>query len=246
MPYDINFNELAIKTGIATDRLQNNISTYDAMAKLFPILEIEGQKTGLYGGTALNKVYYGKKQRLSYDLDIFCYSYDDTLKVLKKHGAKEVPSISLSKKHRNSRFIFQNIKLDLWEAGRRVLEEPQKREATDLLYYFNYLIPKVAIPTYSLEYLLAEKTLAMANRNELKDIYDTWTGLQILKNQTKYRKLLKAVFKKNGIPDYLHYLRMQIHVISKNFSYYKQKTIDVTYQPDLKAMIKDIEAILKL
>jgi len=246
MPYNINFDELAIKTNIATDRLQNNIKTYDAMAKLFPALETEGQKVGLYGGTALNKVYFGKKQRLSYDLDIFCYSYETTLSVLKKHGATQVLAKMAPMKIENTRFMFQDIRLDLWEVKGKPIEAPQKREATDLLYYYNYLIPKIAIPTYSLEYLLAEKTIAMADRNELKDIYDTWTGLQILKDEAKYGRLLKLVSKKRGISDYLHYLRIQTYVINKNLDYYKEKKIDVLYQPDVGAMMKDIGAALKL
>lgn len=246
MPYNINFDELAIMTNIATDRLQRNIETYDAMAKLFPMLETEDQQIGLYGGTALNKVYFGKKQRLSYDLDLFCYSYETTLSTLKKNGAVQIPSKVASGKGETSRFMFQGIRLDLWRVKSRPVEEPKKREATDLLYYYNYLIPKVVVPTYSLEYLLAEKTMAMANRNELKDIYDTWMGLQVLENKTKYTKFLRIISKKEGISDYKYYFGTQIYVINKSIDYYKEKKIDVLYQPNVAAMIKDISAALKL
>lgn len=246
MPYNINFDEVAMKTNIATDRLRDNINTYDAMSKLFPLLETEDQKVGLYGGTALNKVHFGKKQRLSYDLDIFCYSYKATLKVLEKNGATLVPSSTLSAKAKNSRYLFNNIRLDLWEADKKPIEEPKKRQATDLLYYFNYLISPLSVPTYSLEYLLASKTLTMAHRNELKDIYDTWIGLQLLKDEVEYRKYLKIICKKDGIEDFKHYMRSQIYLMSKSIDYYKEKRIDVLYQPSTGAMLKDISAALKL
>lgn len=246
MPLDINLDEIAIRTNIATDKLHENLGTYDAMIRLFPALEVKGQKVGLYGGTAINKIFFGKRQRLSYDLDILCYSYDDTLKVLSKMGAEKMPFAAPTTETRNARFHYMGIRLDLWEVKGRHIEEPQKREVADILYYFGYLIPKMAVPSYSLEYLLAEKTMAMMNRNELKDIYDTWMGLQILKNRALYNKYLAAISKREELPDYEHYMKAQMHTIEESIDYYKNKRIEVLYQPATSAMIKDIKEILKL
>ncbi len=246
MPYNINFDRLAIATGIATDRLKAGLSTYDAMARLFPMLEVDGHEVALYGGTALNKVYFGKRQRLSYDLDIYCYSYESTLKSLRGYGAVEVPSHTFSKGQKNSRFIFQNTRLDLWKAGGRRAERPAKRVAHDLLEYFNVLVPPVAVPTYSMEYLLANKTLTMAARAEVKDIYDTWIGLQLPRDDSKYQRYIRANAGAMGIKDYGFFIDSMMHTVRKNPGYYKDKRIDALHQPPVLAMVKDIAAALDL
>lgn len=245
MPYDINIEDVAIRTNIAADKIRESIKTYAVMAKLFPLLETKGLNVGLYGGTALNKVYFGKHQRLSYDLDIYCYDYAKTMRLLEGINAKRLES-PVPGRLKPSRYLMEDIQLDISDA-KGVLEKPEKHEATDILTYFNYLIPPVVVPTYSLEYLLANKTFAMAARNELKDIYDTWFGLKILKDYRKYNTFLNRIGKQNQIEDTKHYLSHQIDgIILKNIDYYKNKKIDVLEQKPAGLMIRDIKDALSL
>ncbi|MEM3181301.1 MAG: nucleotidyl transferase AbiEii/AbiGii toxin family protein [Candidatus Micrarchaeaceae archaeon] len=126
-------------------------------------------------------------------------------------------------------------------------DEDRTLQAIDLLYYLGYLVPPVVIPSFSLEYLLANKTIAMADRNELKDIYDTWMGLRIVKNMQKYRKYLRIVAKERKVPDYRHYLRYQIkEIMLQNLNYYKKRSIDVVETPSTESMLKEIEEKLNL
>ncbi len=243
MPFDFDPNEIALKTGIASDRIRNNVNTYVAMSKVFPALEAAGQDVGLYGGTALNKVYFGKRQRLSYDLDIFCRDRKAAAAALEKGGARHVKSDVAGGRGELLRMEFEGVQLDIWEV-KKWIERPAKREASDLLYYLGYLVPPVMVPTYSLEYLLAEKAVAMMDRNELKDIYDLWLGLQILKHRENFRKCLRTVARRRGIKDLKGYYAYQAATMRDGVDYYRRKAIDVVYQPPAEAMLKDVESRL--
>ncbi|MEM3212055.1 MAG: nucleotidyl transferase AbiEii/AbiGii toxin family protein [Candidatus Micrarchaeaceae archaeon] len=245
MRSDFNFDEIAVKSGIASDRLREDLRTYEVMSTLFPAFEVSGLEVGLYGGTALNKIYFGSRQRLSYDLDIYCTSLTSAVRAVKKLGGSEVNAKEKFEEHERRRLVLSGIAIDLWE--RKLPEKPLKLQAIDLLYYLGYLVPPVVIPSFSLEYLLANKTIAMADRNELKDIYDTWMGLRIVKNMQKYRKYLRIVAKERKVPDYRHYLRYQIkEIMLQNLNYYKKRSIDVVETPSTESMLKEIEEKLNL
>lgn len=240
MEYD--FDEIALKTGIAKTRIVDSVKTYEAMSRLFPKLELENQDIGLYGGTALNEIYYAKNQRLSYDIDLFCYSYKSTLETLSKLGTE---TIFDGRKDGNERAKLRlyGVEIDLWNA-KRTLEKPAKRELTSLLYYFGYILPPIIVPSYSLEYLLAEKTIALADRNMLKDIYDLWLGLKLIKDKKKYFGYLNKLGEKMDM-DVFAYVPTQIDFISKNVKYYEKEKIDVLYQPSIALMINEIKQQLE-
>ena len=236
MEFDV--DKIAMQTGISSTRIKDDLATYSVMSELFPKLEISNQNIGLYGGTALNKIYFGKYQRLSYDIDLFSYNYKETFDFISKLGAVLV---SKSNERERCKFRFKGVDIDIWGVkSKEILEMPEKRELFDLLYYLGYLIPPLAVPSYSLEYLMAEKTFALADRNMLKDIYDLWRGFKVLENKNRYKEYIKKIGKLNKI-DLFSYAVNQIEFMLKNIKYYRKESIDILYQPDAEIMLNEIK-----
>ncbi len=244
MSNESDINELALKLGISADRFERNMATYRAMTEVFPLLEIEECKVGLFGGTALNKIYFGKEQRLSYDIDIMAYSYDKTVGVLERGGATvKYAGAFPGRETKSTKMLYKGIELDILSV-KRTLEEPKKVLLTDLLFYYGQHMPQIAVHSYSIEYLMAEKLMAMGNRNELKDIYDSWLGTKLLKNKKQFSIYLKKNAKTVGIENACKYLDIQIEGMLANEAYYKKKNIEVVYQPDFKLMLRDIRVFI--
>ncbi len=226
--------EISIKTGIGSDKLQRELSVMDAITPLFTLLENEDLKVGLYGGTALNKIYFKERQRLSYDLDLFCYDYSKTLKLLKDNGAKATVSANV-----RGELYYKNVKLDLW-AVKKTQEEPKKCEIKSMLAFFGYRIPTVMCPSYSLEFLLAHKIMALSSRNLLKDIYDSWMGLQILTDKKLFLKYLDVLETEKDLDATKAFRQM----VLPSIDYYRDKQVDVPNCPTPELMIKDIDSML--
>ena len=246
MRFDFDLDGLALETGISSDRLSKNLATYGAMSTLFPLLEVAGCEVGLFGGTALNKIYFGKKQRLSYDLDIFADGMEKARRVLEKVGAKKTYSgiMPANLKKPSIKMEYEGIRIDLVEA-KEGKEKPKKMQAYDLLYYYKQPIPPVVVPSYSLEYLLAEKTVALLERNELKDIYDTWIGIQLLGDVKKYSGYLKDVARERKVRDVVAYADFHIANMLKNTEYYERRQIETLSKASPALMLKDIRTFIE-
>ncbi len=225
---------IAQKTGIDAEKLKMELELFVSMPEIFGIFERNNADVGMYGGTAINKVYFGERQRLSYDIDLFCYNYDKATSIMDKSAKRIVD------KGGRAAYMYKSIRLDLWKIE-KTPEKPQKLEARSLLTFFGYVMPPVLVPTYSLEYLLAEKIIALAERNLLKDIYDAWVGLHIVKDRQKLRNYLMSMQRKRKVD----VLFMFDSVIEKNLDWYKEKTIDAISYPEPKLMIKDVHAKLE-
>ncbi|MBU6391203.1 MAG: nucleotidyl transferase AbiEii/AbiGii toxin family protein [Candidatus Micrarchaeota archaeon] len=245
MPYDVNIDQFALRTGINADRLRRNLETYQALAELFPLLEASRCKVGMFGGTAINKIYFGKAQRLSYDIDIFAYDYQRTIKILKENGAfaKYSAAVTWSRKVTATKMSFKDVILDVVDA-KNIAEQPAKMQAFDLLYYMGQLVPPVVVPSYSLEYLLAHKTLAMLDRHEMKDIYDMWFGIRLMKEKVAYYRELRKLAKQRKTEDLAVYTDFQLRIMISNIEYYKYKRIEVVSQPDTGIMLREIKAFM--
>jgi predicted nucleotidyltransferase component of viral defense system len=240
MEYDL--DRLSITTGISPSHLKDDLNTYSVMSFLFPKLEAKDQTFGLYGGTALNKIYFGKNQRLSYDIDLLCYDYKKIFQALKDFKAV---LISSSQRIERAKFNLNGVEIDLWGIKKETaIETPEKRELVDLLHYFGYLVPSILAPSYSIEYLIAEKTIALADRNMLKDIYDTWRGLKLLEDKNKYKKYINKISERDDISGF-PYVLSQLEFMAKNINYYKKETIDLIYQPDIELMLNEIKSYIE-
>ncbi len=228
---EYNLDEIALKTGISPDKIGREIQVIEALHNIMILFGNAGQKFGLYGGTAMNKIYFGEKQRLSYDLDLETYAYENTKNILTRASAVAIPF------PKAARFVYKNVQIDLTRATE--LEQPKLYTATSLIAFFNYPIAAVAVQSYSLEYLLARKTLALLSRVVDKDIYDSWVGFGILKDPEKYKKYLKKLMRQEHIN--------AGHLISQ-FEYYlddeliknERAKIEAIAAPNLRLMVRDI------
>ncbi len=233
MPYDL--AEVSLKTGITQEKLQKEVSNMVALQELTALFASEGQKVALYGGTALNKIYFGNDQRISYDLDIESFAFDKSVSLLKRVSDGEVSHIKAA------RFVYKGVQIDLTKA--RKMEEPSLRKVESILGFFNYPMGSLLVPSYSLEFLLARKTTALLSRMVAKDVYDAWMGLKILKNEKLYKSYVFKVAKADKMN--LHYHIGQLNYFYKSGDMkYEPESIDVSRPVDFKIMIGDI--ILRL
>lgn len=233
MPYDL--AEVSLKTGITQEKLQREVANMVALQELMALFTSEGQKVALYGGTALNKIYFGKDQRLSYDLDIESFAFAKSMALLERVSDTKVSHIKAA------RYVYKGVIIDLTKA--RKAEEPGLRKVESLLGFFNYPMGSLLVPSYSLEFLLARKTAALLSRMVAKDIYDTWMGFKMLKDEKQYKSYMLKIAKAGGMN--LHYLIGQFSYFYKSGDMkYAPESIDVVRRVDFKIMIGDIASRL--
>lgn len=134
----------------------------------------------LFDGTAINKIYFGKYQRISEDLDLMYDSYTDKI---------DEDKINI---FRNN----EDILVDIVE--HKMFESPKIHEARSLFYYYGANGATAKIRSFSLEYLLAMKTLVFLGRRhvEEKDIFDIYNGfgfgkVKLSPNIEKYKNAFR-------------------------------------------------------
>ncbi len=233
MPYDL--ADVSLKTGITQEKLQKEVAGMVALQELAALFASERQKVALYGGTALNKIYFGKDQRISYDLDIESFAFERSISLMQRVCDSKVSHIKAA------RFVYKGVVVDLTKARR--IEEPSLRRVESLLGFFNYPMGSLLVPSYSLELLLARKTTALLSRLVPKDVYDTWMGLKLLKGEKLYRSYVLKIAKAERMN--LQYLIGQLKYFYKSGDMrYEPESIDVIRTVNFKIMIGDV--ILRL
>jgi predicted nucleotidyltransferase component of viral defense system len=95
-------------------------------------------------------------------------------------------------------------------------------------------------PSYTLEFLLAHKIMALSSRNLLKDIYDSWLGLQTLKDKKLFLKYLDSLETEIDLDAIKAFRQM----VLPSIDYYKDKQVDALNCPNAGIMIKDIDSML--
>lgn len=230
MQYDL--KGLVIRTGIREEKLKKEIEVMQALQDLFITLGNSSQKVALFGGTALNKIYYGERQRLSYDIDIESYSFESTKRVLEKICDRTVES------PKAARFVYKNVVVDLMKAHN--IEKPQLKKAYSLLSMFDYPIASVTVPSYSLEYLLAKKTMAVLSRTLNKDIYDMWVGMQLIKDDEAYEGYTRKLAELEKV-DMEYLIGVMLHNIKAGSVHDKDtEIIDVLKRVQTTQLAKDV------
>ncbi len=232
-----NLEDIVLKTGIDKDKLTKEIEVMEALQELTLIFANEGHKVALYGGTAINKIYFGEKQRLSYDLDIESFDYEKTLKLLER--------ISDSQKifSKAARFVYNGVQIDFTKAAK--IEEPKVYSAKSLLNFFNYPVVSVNVPSYSLEYLMARKTVALLSRMVNKDIFDAWLGLELMKDKRLYKVYLHKLVVAEKID--ITYLISQLRFFSeKGYIGGKSLQIEALNRVSPSIMVRDVLKTLSL
>lgn len=155
-----------------------------------------------YGGTPLNRGFFGERQRLSLDLDLatrgkgtFNIDMINVRDIIKSIGYKEV----------RSRLFEDSFVVHVSKGEGTIKVEMRKRELAaktqlvtlhPLLEYYGLPSATTIVPTYEFEFLLASKLHALARRMIYRDLYDAFTGLQIVKDTGKLGRYIKTLDRK--------------------------------------------------
>lgn len=222
--------DMSVKTGIEPKKLRKEIAVMNALQDIFLVLANEGQDAALFGGTALNKIYYGKRQRLSYDLDIDGTNFESTRKIITK------VSESSGWLKNTYRSVYKGVVIDLVKSDN--IEKPRMLKARSILEKYGYPITSVAVPSYSLEFLLAKKTMALLSRAVNKDVYDTWIGMQLLQNKKKYLKYLRLLARREKL-NLGYMMKLLEHDITHGWNMEKEK-IDIVERVEIRMIVNDV------
>lgn len=172
-------------------------------------LSSQSQKLAFKGGTALSKVYYPEKWRLSEDLDFTFVSEDDSSEVCKTlHD--EVPAALSDRTKLSFRFKgkplirkdYIQMKLEcvgpISSHGNTIKLEALREQFLGVVrsvdvprVYPDY--PNFSVLTYSIENILAEKMRSLLERKKVRDYYDVW---RLTKSQDIDYKAAKSMFLK--------------------------------------------------
>ncbi len=189
-----------MSTGISMERISFDFYLTRFINNFFNRINTSMADVYLYGGTALNRGFFEKKQRLSIDLDIevpkksFSKGIHDIKKALGNAGYTETESIK--SKDTFAAYVHENgneipIRLEVRKQMLGIKKENINLHS--LLEYYGVPTSVALAPSYPFEYLLAYKMNALAARMLYKDLYDVYTGLQMLKNKKEFTSYIDRI-----------------------------------------------------
>ncbi len=144
----------------------------------------------LVGGTAINLVYFGKMQRLSYDIDL----ETKNRKKLREIFSQKYKKIAFTK--RMDVFEKDGIKLDIMDyLGGKVVEKN-----VESLFTLVGIPMYLKVKTLEFEELLARKFIALSNRGTAKDLYDCYVGVLREHDLKKVKSAILRIKKNFHIP----------------------------------------------
>lgn len=212
------------ETGISDTYIRYDIALTSFISLFFSIVKNSELDVILYGGTALNRGFFGEKQRLSIDIDLETRGNRKTL-VSKISGLLKEKGVDSSIPKNSEGLIVASLENDkkvrIEIAGQKFKVE---EKVIDLIPLSNYLNLPAAITynvkSYTLEYLMARKLYALSRRLIYKDMYDTYIGLGMVK---------KTVFKK-----YVDMVGEDYDIVAATLCYLKKGQFDTRDPFDYK------------
>jgi len=208
--------QAAAKTGIGLQYVLKEARVFDIWSKICPAFlsnEITSHATVICkGGTSLNKVFLGKVQRFSEDIDMDIFfkmtlEKDDKIQFIKDNIIPLLNnSYSIPKEARRKNIIlffcqFQNeigmkdnIRLEFNVSEIKTGMQEIAKASSEILP-----LQLDNIPVYSFDTLIAKKLKAFYEREEGKDVYDLYYSLKLNNNITKVIPILKDVLKSSKI-----------------------------------------------
>ena len=196
-------NDLAASTGLSREVIIYHLDLSSLIDDLFSQITEKGVETmHLFGGTAINRAFFGKNQRFSIDLDLN-YNGSDMGKatselraILGPAGYKVGKQEWMNSKHTLKRLFVEST------GGRRAgfdidihlkkEDAPYKRLVLhSITEYFGYMPIKTIAQSYTFEFLLAGKLFALKDRALDRDVYDTYMCLQETADYGKVRKYIE-------------------------------------------------------
>lgn len=219
----------------------------------FDVLEGTSVKAYLFGGTALNKGFFKDKQRLSRDLDFEIeksQAFKNTALKFESCVIKAgYPNFRVSENKRSYTIYVaivesgSELKIDLVPQQNAI--KPIQLTLHSILEYGGVPTKTVKIMSYPFEYLLAYKINALHRRMLYKDIYDSYTALQMPFNRSKLIRYMamfgdpKMLFK-----DIIYNIENGEYDRRDELSY--EKLVQEKYKTPLKNMLYDISSRLAM
>lgn len=221
---------MSLKTGINPERIGKS---YDLLVAMNSLYNSFGDKIILFGGTALNLFYFGKKQRLSYDIDIksrntaFVYS-----KLKKEH--EELPKSDIFYRFRTKEGIMIDLSRNYYKI------KPEKLKANSIFDVTDNKLFDTWFYVYPFEVLFADKILALARRGTARDLYDVKTCMSFDYNKEYFFKTLLHLSDKNKIDPRL--------IITKHHHSDTDMSMIDSMVPNLngKVMYEEVEDFIRL
>ena len=194
----------AVKTGLGVKYLSKEEQISILLKQLNEIFSDDD--VILKDGTAFNRgyLYATQKGRFSEDLDVDYGKHmllDDKIKHIKK-TMKTITEFTVSPPrilHRTLRFDCQytnqlnekdRVQVEFYLSEKKSASPPQK-----ILLQSQYLpVSATLFPVYTLEDLLAQKIISLYRREEGKDIYDIFYGLDLPLNKKIVHDALSNLF----------------------------------------------------
>jgi len=149
-----------------------------------------GRRLAFKGGTALSKIYYPGRWRLSEDLDftpvedtdwdvIVAVLEDEVPQIIKNSAGIE--SSLRARPHTNPEYLQARIRC-AGPASPNTIKIEMTRESfvgdvTDVAVPTKFDYPGFSVKTYSIETIMAEKMRAIIQRGYIRDYYDVWRML---------------------------------------------------------------------
>lgn len=166
-------------------------------------VKLAGRQLAFKGGTALSKVYFPARWRLSEDLDFTLLdktNWKDVIKALENEVPKIIKDsagieVNLRPKpHINPAYLQAKMKyrgpvntntIKIEITREKFVGDVTKKQVPKKFDY-----PKFSVNVYTLETLIAEKARAIIERGYIRDYYDVWRLLKIGKFNRKKTKEL--------------------------------------------------------
>ncbi|HEY8109337.1 MAG TPA: nucleotidyl transferase AbiEii/AbiGii toxin family protein [Candidatus Nitrosotenuis sp.] len=204
--------QAAAKTGIGLQYVLKEARVFDIWSKICPALiskKMTDQATVICkGGTSLNKVFLGKVQRFSEDIDMDIFfkenlERDDKIQFIKDNIIPLLSdSYTVPKEARRKNIImfFCQFQNEIGMKDNIQLEfniSETRTGKNDLVNARSTILPLRLdkIPVYTFDTLVAKKLKAFYEREEGKDIYDLYYSLKLNSNVAKIIPILKSVLK---------------------------------------------------
>ena len=244
----------AVKTGLGIKHLSKEERISILLSQLN---EIFSDDIVLKGGTALNRGYLYSMQRgrFSEDIDLdYCKhkSLDNKIRHI-KNEMKKINEFDVSQPrilHRTLRFdceyVNQLDEKDRVQVEFYLSEKKSAKSGQRILLQSQYLpVSATLFFVYSLEDLLAQKLITLYGREEGKDIYDLFYGLDLTLKEKILRDALSKLFVHYHIklkyPDFIQELIKKIDKMHSNSQYIGNATnhfIPRNLRPDWDVFIR--------